>query len=108
MQKKVKLITLLIAAAALIVCALLIARRLDGDIRSMQDKVKEAELQLRMEERLQGDINAEIANMNKDSYIIAKARELDYLMPGELRFVVINPEVLADDPSGAVVEEVKQ
>ncbi len=106
MQKSVKLITVVILAVTMIICALLVVNRLDGDIQVMQGKVKDAELELRMVERLQGEISTEITNMNKDSYVIAKARELDFLMPGELRFVVVNPEVLADDPAQAVVEEV--
>ena len=88
--------------------ALLVVNRLNGDIENMQAKVKDAELELRVVQNLQSDINTEIANMNKESYIIAKARELDFLMPGEMRFVVVNPEVLEDTPEEAMVEEVKE
>lgn len=103
-----KLITVVILAITLVICALLVINRLNGDIQNIQSKLKTAELELRVVENLQGDINTEISNMNKESYIIAKARELDFLMPGELRFVVVNPEVLADAPDEAVVEEVTE
>lgn len=103
-----KLITVVILAITLVICALLVINRLNGDIQNIQSKLKTAELELRVVENLQGDINTEISNMNKESYIIAKARELDFLMPGELRFVVVNPEVLADAPEEAVVEEVTE
>ena len=79
-----------------------------GDIRVVQGKAKEAEVELRTVQRIQGEITTEIANMDKESYIIAKARELDYLMPGELYFVVVNPEVLEDSPENAIVEELKE
>ncbi len=107
MQKHVKVITVVILAVTLVICALLVVNRLNGDIENMQNKVKAAELELRVVENLQGEINTEITNMNKESYIIAKARELDFLMPGEMRFVVVNPEVLADAPENAVVEEME-
>ena len=105
MQKSVKLITVVILAVTMIICALLVVDRLDGDIQVMQGKVKSAELELRQVQQKQGEITTEIANMDKESYIIARARELDYLMPGELRFVVVNPEVLMDDPADVRVEE---
>lgn len=108
MQKSMKVITVVIVAVTLVICALLVVNRLNGDIENMQAKVKDAELELRVVQNLQSDINTEIANMNKESYIIAKARELDFLMPGEMRFVVVNPEVLEDTPEEAMVEEVKE
>lgn len=107
LQKRVKLITVVIVAVTLIVCALLVMDRLDGDIRVVQGKAKEAEVELRTVQRIQGEITTEIANMDKESYIIARAREMDYLMPGEMLFVVVNPEALVDDPSAVVVEEWK-
>lgn len=105
LHKQVKLITVVIMAITMIVCALLVMDRLDGNIQVMQGKVKNAELELRQVQQKQGEITTEIANMDKESYIIARARELDYLMPGEMRFVVVNPEVLTDDPAGVQVEE---
>lgn len=108
MPKRVKLITVAIVAITLVVCAVLVINRLNGDIRAMERKAKDAELELRKVQQLQGEITTELANMDKESYIIAKARELDYLMPGELRFVVVNPEALTDDPDGIIVEEWQQ
>lgn len=108
LQKKVKLITVVIIAVTMIICALLVIRRLNGDIQTMEGMVKGAELELRAVQQKQGEITTEIANMDKDSYIIDRARELDYLMPGEIRFVVVNPEALTDDPAAFVVEEWQQ
>lgn len=105
LHKQVRLITVVIMAITMIVCALLVMDRLDGNIQVMQGKVKGAELELRQVQQKQGEITTEIANMDKESYIIARARELDYLMPGEMRFVVVNPEALMDDPAGIRVEE---
>ncbi len=107
MRKRVKLMTVLIMAAALVVCALLWMNELDGDIAAMQGNVKQSELDLRLAQREESEITQEVANMNRDSYIIAKARELGFLMPGEIRFVVTNPEVLMENPQDAQVEELK-
>lgn len=108
MRKRVKLITVLIIAVALVACALLLMDNLDQQIDSLKADVKQAEVALRVAQQEQSEIKTEISNMNKDSYIIAKARELGYLMPGEIRFVVVNPEVLGDDPGAAVVEEMTE
>ncbi len=108
MRKRVKLITVLIIAVTMVACALLVINKLDRQIEGLQTDVKNAELTLRHVQQVNGDMDTEINNMNKDSYIIAKARELGYLMPGEIRFVVVNPEVLADDPGAAVVEELTE
>ena len=41
-----------------------------------------------------------------DSYIMEKARSLyGYLMPGEIRFVVVNPDSLYDTPEAVVVAQ---
>ncbi|MBQ4639951.1 MAG: septum formation initiator family protein [Clostridia bacterium] len=108
MRKRVKLITVLIIAVALVACALLLMDNLDQQIDSLKADVKQAEVALRVAQQEQSEIKTEISNMNKDSYIIARARELGYLMPGEIRFVVVNPEVLGDDPGAAVVEEMTE
>ena len=108
MRKRVKLITVLIIAVALVACALLLMDNLDQQIDSLKADVKQAEVALRVAQQEQSEIKTEISNMNKDSYIIARARELGYLMPGEIRFVVVNPEVMGDDPGAAVVEEMTE
>lgn len=108
MRKRVKLITVVIIAVALVACALLLMDNLDQQIDSLKADVKQAEVALRVAQQEQSEIKTEISNMNKDSYIIARARELGYLMPGEIRFVVVNPEVLGDDPGAAVVEEMTE
>lgn len=108
MQKRFRLITVLIVAIALVLCALLLINRLNGDIDALKKNVKTEELNLRLVQQEDGEISTEITNMNKESYIIAQARKLGYLMPGEIRFVVVNPEVLEDSPENAIVEELKE
>ena len=48
----------------------------------------------------------ELALKDTDSYIMEKARTLyGYLMPGEIRFEVSNPDSLYDTPEAIVVGE---
>ena len=108
MRKRVRLITVVIIAITMVVCALLLVNNLDEEIAGLENDLKKSEVALRVAQQEIGEINTEISNMDKASYIIARARELGYLMPGEIRFVVVNPEVLADDPGAAVVEELTE
>lgn len=108
MLKRVRLITVVIIATTMVVCALLLVNNLDEEIAGLENDLKKSEVALRVAQQEIGEINTEISNMDKASYIIARARELGYLMPGEIRFVVVNPEVLADNPDEIIVEELPQ
>lgn len=108
MRKRIKLVTVLIVAITIVVCALLWINQLDDEIAGLKKDLKQAEVELRKAEQEVGGAKTEIENMNKPSYVISRARELGYLMPGEIRFVVVNPEVLTDNPEDAIVEELLQ
>lgn len=108
MRKRIKLVTVLIVAITIVVCALLWINQLDDEIAGLKKDLKQAEVELRKAEQEVGGAKTEIENMNKPSYVISRARELGYLMPGEIRFVVVNPEVLMDNPEDAIVEELLQ
>lgn len=108
MQKRVKLIRVVILAALLIVCGILLSNKLTGNTRIMEEKNKQAQLELRKDEQTKSEIDVEIKNMDKDSYVIAKAREMGYLRPGEMLFVVQNPDALMDDYDDVVVAEVQE
>ena len=87
-------------------CGMIAMNRLDGDIAVLQDVAKETRIRQLQLDAQKSDMIQEINNMDSDSYIIEKARSLyGYLMPGEIRFVVTNPESLYDTPEAMVVEE---
>ena len=102
MRKRVRLITVVIIAITMVVCALLLVNNLDEEIAGLENDLKKSEVALRVAQQEIGEINTEISNMDKASYIIARARELGYLMPGEIRFVVVNPDQLAAGNYGKV------
>ena len=97
----------LVAAFVIAAAGMMTVNRLDQDIRVRQDQALEVRLrQLEVEEE-NSDMKQEIAQKDKDSYIMDMARRYyGYLLPGEIRFVVVNPESLyAQEPEAEVVEE---
>lgn len=106
MRSRLKLFPVLVAAFVIAACGLIVMNRLDEDIAVLQDVAKETRIRQLELEAKKSDMILEIKNMDSDSYIIEKARLLyGYLVPGEIRFVVTNPESLYDLPEAIVVEE---
>ena len=98
MHKKVRLFTVLAAAFVIVASGLMIMNRMDDDIRALEDVATEARIRQLAMEQENGELAQELRNKDSDAYIIEKARTLySYLMPGEIRFVVDNPEVLYDE-----------
>lgn len=65
-------------------------------VAAMHDKVTDLSILKAQLEDQKRDLEYEISIAETDEYIIAKAREYGYMMPGELLFVIKNPEALAD------------
>ena len=80
--------------------------RLDTDIAALEDVAQETKLRQLALESEQSAMRQELALKDTDSYIMEKARTLyGYLMPGEIRFEVSNPDSLYDTPEAIVVGE---
>ncbi len=109
MRKKIKLFYVLVAAFVIVAGGMITLNRLNGDIVILQDTAEKTRVRQMAAQAQQSDINKELAVKDTDSYIREKARSLyGYLMPGEIRFEVINPEALYDAnavPEVAVEEE---
>ncbi len=106
MRRRVRLLYVLVAAFVIAAAGMMTVNRLDQDIRVRQDQAREVRLrQLEVEEE-NSNMKQEIAQKDKDSYIMDMARRYyGYLLPGEIRFVVVNPESLYEqEPEAAVVE----
>lgn len=78
-------------------------RSINQDTEALRAEV----IQLRNERDLlskqQNKLKNEVAILNTDDYIIAKARQLyGYMMPNELLFVIKNPEALYGDEAETV------
>lgn len=105
MRRRIKLFPVLVIAFVVAACSMITLNRLDSDIAVLQDVAKETRLRQLSAEKENSTLTQEINNKDTDAYIMEKARTLyGYLMPGEIRFVITNPEVLYETPEAAVAE----
>lgn len=105
MRRRIKLFPVLVVAFVVAACSMITLNRLDSDIAVLQDVAKETRLRQLSAEKENSTLTQEINNKDTDAYIMEKARTLyGYLMPGEIRFVITNPEVLYETPEAAVAE----
>lgn len=106
MRRRMKLFPMLVAAFVMIACTIITLNRLDTDIAALEDVARETKLRQLSLESEQSQMRQELAMKDTDSYIMEKARTLyGYLMPGEIRFEVSNPDSLFDTPEAIVVGE---
>ena len=106
MRGRMKLLNLLVAMFVIAACGMVALNRLNQDITVLEDVAKETQLKKLAVENEKSALQQEIAQKDTDAYIMEKARTLyGYLMPCEMRFVVVNPEVLYGTPEAALVEE---
>ncbi len=90
-----KLLFVLAAAFVVMAGGILTLQRLDRDIEELEDTAQETRLRELEAEKQKGDMLQEINNQDTDAYIRENARtQYGYLMPGEIRFEVTNPEAL--------------
>lgn len=108
MRRRMKLFPMLVAGFVMIACTIITLNRLDTDIAALEDVAREIKLRQLSLESEKSALRQELAIKDTDSYIMEKARSLyGYLMPGEIRFEVSNPESLYDTPEAVIVEEGK-
>ena len=109
MRRKLKLFYVLVAAFVIAAGGLMALNRLDQELTVLQDTAREVRLRQVAVETQKSDIQKELALKDTDGYIREMARTMyGYLMPGEIRFVVVNPEVLYDaeeTPEVAIAED---
>ncbi|MCR4885835.1 MAG: septum formation initiator family protein [Clostridiales bacterium] len=96
MRHRIRLLYVVAAAFVIASSGLMILNRLDRDIAVMRDINTETRLQQVAASAQQSDYLQELAVKEDPNYIRTMARGYGYLMPGEIRFVVVNPEVLYD------------
>lgn len=106
MHKRMKLFHLLVFAFMIVAGGLVTLNQLESDITMLQDIAKETRLREIQATNLNGELNKEIGKKDDEDYIIELARtQYGYLMPGEIRFKVVNPEALGVVPEAQIVEE---
>ncbi len=110
MRKKIKLFYVVVIAFVIVAGGLVTLHRLDEDIAVLEDTARNVRMEQLKVNTEKSTMQQEIAIKDTDAYIRDMARtELGYLMPGEIKFVVVNPEALYDDYQAvqavSVVEE---
>ena len=95
MRKRIRLFYVVVMAFVIVAGGLMTLNRLDQEIAVLQDTARETRLNQLALEAENGSMKQEIAVMDTESYIRKMARKDNrFLMPGEVRFVVVNPEAL--------------
>ncbi len=107
MRVKVRLLYVLVAAFVIVAAGTMTVNRLDQDILVRQDQAREVRLRQIAVEEKNSDMRQEIAQKDTESYIMDMARRYyGYLLPGEIRFVVVNPESLYEqEPEAQIVDD---
>ena len=95
MRKRIRLLYVIVIAFVIVAGGLMTLNRLDQEIAVLEDTARETRLRQLALETENGNMRQEIAVKDTDSYIRKMARKDNrFLMPGETRFVVVNPEAL--------------
>lgn len=95
MRKRMRLLYVLVIAFVIVAAGLLAVSRLDGDLDFLRERGRETREEEVEAMNLNGKLAWEITKKDDKDYVIDLARSrYDYLMPGEIRFEVVNPEVL--------------
>ena len=98
MGQRIKLIYVAAIAFVIIAGGVMALNRLNGEIAVLQVEVQKTRLSQIDVKTKQSDMQKELAVKDTNAYIRDKARSMyNYLMPGEILFVVENPEALYDE-----------
>lgn len=91
--------TALVVCAALLLMGWSLANLHDINIKNLHDKIDEANNLVYQKEREVLTLTEQVRLSTTDQFIASEARiKYGYLFPGEIRFVVTNPEVLGLPP----------
>ena len=95
MRKRIRLLYVIVIAFVIVAGGMITLNRLDQEIAVLEDTARETRLRQLALETENGSMRQEIAIKDTDSYIRKMARKDNrFLMPGETRFGVVNPEAL--------------
>ncbi len=94
MGRRVRLLYVLAAAFVIAAAAMMILNRLSGDIAVKQMEQSEIRQIANEVNAERSDLQQELIFLNTDAGIRKEAMAQGYLMPGQIRFVVVNPEAL--------------
>ena len=107
MRRQVRLLYVAVAAFVIIAVGTVISNRLDDDIARLKDITQEVMMEKIQVDTEKSKMLQEISQSDSATYIMEMARRsYEYLLPGEIRFVVVNAESLYDtEPEAEIVDD---
>lgn len=94
-KKGGSLLIMILFVAVIAVLAMFIIRYIDGEIAVREKMLSDVTNNLNGLETRESQVTAEIKRLDEGKYLVAKAREYDYVLPGEIVFIV-DEELLED------------
>ena len=99
-QKRVPFYGLLIICLAVLIMGWILSENYNRDIARLMAQIDAANEQVFAKERENLKLSEKVRLAASDSFIANEARtQYGYIFPGEIRFVVTNPEVLGLPPA---------
>lgn len=100
-RKRMPVFVLIVCCAVILIMGWVVAGSIDQDIEFLYDQLDQANDLLFEQEREILRLTEQVRLASTDQFIASEARsKYGYLFPGEIRFVVTNPEVLGLLPEG--------
>ncbi|MDI9519611.1 MAG: septum formation initiator family protein [Bacillota bacterium] len=100
-RKRMSVFVLVVCCAVILIMGWVVAGSIDQDIEFLYDQLDQANDLLFDQEREILRLTEQVRLASTDQFIASEARnKYGYLFPGEIRFVVTNPEVLGLLPEG--------
>lgn len=99
-QRRVPIYALVIACGAILLMGWILSSNYNREIDALQKQIDVANEQVFAKERENLKLAEQVRLAASDSFIAHEARtQHGYIFPGEIRFVVTNPEVLGLPPA---------
>ena len=108
-RKRMPVFVMVVACAVILTMGWVVARNIDQDIEFLYDQLDKANDLVFDQEREILRLTEQVRLASTDQFIASEARtKHGYLFPGEIRFVVTNPEVLGLVPEDDAPSEPEQ
>ncbi len=99
MKKKASVPMLLLAVFVIAAIGLLIIRTQNRSADPLEKELEAARNEYVEEQAINSDRYEELFNAKTKQYIINRAKEFGYQNKGDIRYVIVNKEILYDDPA---------
>ena len=95
-EKRAPILTVVLVVAVIVIIAAMVLNRQRSDLAMLESTYQNVNAKRILLQYEQSEKQRELSISETSDYISQRARENGYMMPGEIRFVVKNPEALTD------------